>query len=84
MDAKNENAKRSLVDVKAGDTLIYRGKSWSFWGDYLVVREAETFTDPERAALAGDALVIVEFTNDGTPMFFRVDQLNEADWEIAE
>lgn len=75
---------RKLSDVRAGETIEYTGNSWSFGGSYDVVRESDTYADSARPAWAGDAPVIVEFMNDDTPVFFKIADLKESEWALAD
>lgn len=74
----------NVSDVKEGMRIEYIGKSWAFGGDYKVVTAESTYRDP--ADCPDDdkgKLMIIEFMNNGTPMFFRVDRLNTAEWQLV-
>lgn len=71
----------NIEDVKAGDKIKYIGDSWAFGGSYLVVTAESTYRDktmmPENEK---GKLMIIEFMNDDTPMFFTLDSLNASEW----
>lgn len=70
-----------LSDIKVGMRIKYIGDYFSFGGAYKVVELESTYINPsdcpnnERGQLA-----IVEFMNDGTPMFFPLSALSHSDW----
>lgn len=71
--------------VKEGDSIRYIGESIAYGGNYKTVAAESTFLNQEDCPekLKGK-LVIIEFMNDGTPMFFPVHLLDPNDWEIVK
>lgn len=75
--------KRTLSEVQAGDIITYIGDSFAHDGDYVVLREAETYVNPADAPQP-ERLVICELMNNGSPMYFPLDELDADKWEVSE
>ncbi|MFC7371117.1 hypothetical protein ACFQPF_05460 [Fictibacillus iocasae] len=75
-----------LSTVSAGDSIRYTGSSFKFDDGTYTVVSAESTYEPASACPedARGKLLIIEFMNDGTPMFFFLDQLNPHEWELGE
>jgi len=71
--------------VKVGDSIRYIGDSLAFGGCYKTVTAESTFINEEDCPndLRGE-LMIIEFMNDGTPMFFPIKMLDPKSWESVE
>lgn len=65
----------------SGDKIEYVGDTYAFGGEYSIVAAESTYSKedfcPENER---GKLMIVEFMNDGTPMFFTVDTLDKEEW----
>jgi len=69
--------------LREHDVIEYIGDSLAFGGTYKLVRAESTYQKPEECPDSEKGkLMIVEFMNDGTPMFFTVDQLKPNDWKL--
>lgn len=71
--------------VKAGDRITYIADSFAFGGTYTVVTAESTYTEfntmPDNEI---GKLIIIEFMNNGEPMFFPLKMLNPKDWELRK
>lgn len=69
-------------NVKLGDKIKYIGDTFAFGGCYKTVTAESTYINEEDCPdnLRGK-LMIVEFMNDGTPMFFPINMLDASEWE---
>lgn len=73
-----------LSNLKAKQQILYIGKSLAFGGEYTLYPIEETYTDIKDCPIEDRGkMVIIEFTNDGKPMFFTLQQLNPNDWELV-
>lgn len=69
--------------VIVGDRFEYIGDSFAFGGCYITISAESTYSnqtdcpDHEKGKL-----MIVEFMNNGTPMYFTLDHLNPEDWKL--
>ncbi|MGY3839044.1 hypothetical protein ACWNPK_18110 [Bacillus atrophaeus] len=71
--------------VKEGDEIKYIGESWAYGGTYTTVSAESTYSNEDNCPKhERGRLVIIEFMNDGTPMFFTLDQLNPKEWELVD
>ncbi|MFV9832891.1 hypothetical protein A4A36_07370 [Bacillus subtilis] len=70
--------------VKEGDVIKYIGDSWAYGGTYTTVTAQSTYSNPDSCPRNEQGrLMIIEFMNDGTPMFFTLDQLSPGEWELV-
>ena len=70
--------------VKAGDYIKYNGDSWAFEGSYRVLTAESTYANPDNCPDDDKGkLMILEFMNDDTPMFFVLDRLNPKEWKLV-
>ena len=70
--------------LKAGQKITYKGDSFAFGGGYELRPIEDTYVDKDKCPSEHKGKpVIIEFMNDGTPMFFTLDMLNPNDWEVA-
>ncbi len=70
--------------LKAGDRIEYIGDSIAFGGFYATVTAESTCGNPEDCPENEKGkLMIIEFMNDGTPMFFILDMLDPKEWKLA-
>lgn len=70
--------------VKAGNTLKYVGDNWmAFSGTYTVYPIEETYKEGMCPEEEKGKLVIIEFMNNGTPMFFTFNYLKATEWEVV-
>lgn len=70
--------------LKANQKINYIGGSLSFGGEYTLIPIEETYQDRTLCPIQDRGkLVIIEFMNDDTPMFFTLDMLNHNDWELV-
>lgn len=67
--------------VKATQRIKFVGDSWAFGGEYIVCAAEETYGVGKCPDQEKEKLLIVEFMNDGSPMFFTLDMLRAEDWE---
>lgn len=68
--------------VKEGEKIRYIGDSWAFGGDYITVSAKSTYLNPEDCPEHEKGkLMIIEFMNDDTPMFFPLYSLDANEWE---
>lgn len=70
--------------VKEGDRIEYIGESFAYGGFYTVYLTEKTYknhADCPKSQIG--KLLIVEFMNDDTPMFFPIDKLNPNEWKLA-
>ncbi len=75
----------NLSEVKEGSKIEYMGDTLAYGGTYQVVTAESTYKNPADCPESEKGKgMIVEFMNDGTPMFFRVDQLDLKEWRIVE
>lgn len=75
----------NFLEVKEGMNIEYIGDSLAFEGIYQVVSAESTYRDKSKCpANEKGKLLIIEFMNDGTPMFFHLDHLNPAEWRLSE
>ncbi|UUV46535.1 hypothetical protein [Bacillus phage vB_BanS-Thrax3] len=65
-----------LTKAKVNDRIEYIGDSLGYGGTYTVVD-----MNPEEPS---EALVIIEFMNDGTPMFIPIENLNPKEWRFVD
>lgn len=71
--------------AKEKDIIEYIGDSFAFGGEYTVVR-AETTYNPQELCPEHEKgkLMIIEFMNNGTPMFFTLDGLEPNEWKLVK
>lgn len=70
--------------VKEGDKIKYIGDSWAYGGTYTTVTAESTYINKDKCPEHEKGkLIIIEFMNDGTPMFFTLDELNPKEWELV-
>lgn len=70
--------------VKAGDRIEYIGDSWAFGGFYKTYTAESTYKNPDDCPEhERGKLIIIEFMNDDTPMYFTLDSLNPKEWKHA-
>lgn len=75
----------NVSEVKDGSVIEYIGDSLVYGGTYQVVTAESTYKNPADCPDAEKGkLMVIEFMNDGTPMFFIVDQLNFEEWKIVD
>lgn len=73
-----------ISDIKEGMRIEYIGERIAFGGKYLVVAPESTYLNASDCPVEEKGkLMIIEFMNDDTPMFFRVDKLNLNEWRLA-
>ncbi|MGG3471387.1 hypothetical protein ABES02_28435 [Neobacillus pocheonensis] len=74
-----------IVDVKEGSRIKYISDDGVFdEPSYKVISAESTYKSPnECPENEKGKLMIIEFMNDGTPMFFTIDSLNPKDWAIV-
>jgi hypothetical protein len=72
--------------VKAGAKLKYIGKNFiAYAGEYTTYAAESTYKNPDSCPENEKGkLVIIEFMNNGTPMFFTIDNLRQEEWELVE
>lgn len=71
--------------VKEGMTIEYIGDSFAYGGYYKVVNAESTYEKEEDCPNNEKGkLMIIEFMNDDTPMFFTLDMLNDSQWKLVE
>lgn len=70
--------------VREGMEIEYIGDSFAYGGIYQVVTTESTYIDASKC-LENEkgVLVIIEFMNDDTPMFIRIDSLNPNEWKLV-
>lgn len=70
--------------VKEGDRIEYIGDSFAYGGFYTTVKAESTYKNPEDCPEHEKGkLMIIEFMNDDTPMFFVIDRLDPKEWKHA-
>jgi hypothetical protein len=70
--------------VSAGQKIAYIAPSFAFGGKYTCLPIEKTYVNEEDVPEKDRGKwVIIEFMNDGTPMFFTADMLNPRDWELC-
>jgi hypothetical protein len=76
----------NVSDVKEGMKIEYIGDSIAFGGKYHVHLAETTYVRSEDCPEHEKGrLLIVEFMNDETPMFFFIDEdINPKDWVIVD
>ena len=73
-----------VKEVKEGMQIEYIGESFAFGGKYKTVSVESTYIHMEDCTVGERGkLVIIEFMNDDTPMFFSLDTLNPKDWRLV-
>ncbi|MFJ8247360.1 hypothetical protein [Peribacillus asahii] len=73
-----------LSRVKENDQIEYTGDSLAYGGRYTVVTAESTYQNPDSCPNHEKGkLMIVEFMNNGTPMFFELDRLKLEEWKIV-
>lgn len=75
----------NFEDVKEGMSIKFIGDFFAFEGDYKTVKAESTYEKPEYCPENEKGkLLIIEFGNDDTPMFFVLDSLDPAEWELVD
>jgi hypothetical protein len=70
--------------VKAGQEIEYIGGSIAYGGKYTAYPVVDTYKDPSKCPHDMiDKLCIIEFMNNGTPMFFTFNHLNPEEWKLV-
>lgn len=70
--------------VKEKMRIKYIGNSISFGGEYTVITAESTYVNPSDCPDGEKGqLMIIEFMNNDTPMYFTLDQLDPNEWELA-
>jgi hypothetical protein len=73
-----------VSEVKEGMHIEYIGDSLSYGGQYLVVTAESTYTNPSNCPKNEKGkLMIIDFMNDSTPMYFVIDYLNLKEWRLV-
>jgi hypothetical protein len=73
-----------ISNAEEGMRIKYIGESSAFGGEYTAIAAESTYKNPSNCPDDDRGkLMIVEFMNDDTPMFFRIDKLNKTEWRIA-
>lgn len=73
----------NFEEVKAGMRIEYIGESWAFEGDYKVYNAEATYEPDKCPDDEKGKLLIVEFMNDDTPMFFTLERLDPKEWKLV-
>lgn len=74
----------NLLEIQAGSQIEYIGDSLSYGGVYSVVTAESTYQNPTDCPDNNKGkLMIIEFMNNGTPMFFTLDRLNPKEWKVV-
>ena len=74
----------NFSQLKSLQIINYVGDSLAFGGEYTLFPIEETYLDESQCPKEDKGkLVIVEFMNNDTPMFFTLDKLDPKDWEIV-
>ncbi|MNS80584.1 hypothetical protein D3C72_1142690 [compost metagenome] len=72
-----------LSNVKVGSVIKYIGDSIAYGGSYTVYAAESTYINQSDCPEDDRGkLMIIEFMNDDTPMFFRVDRLQLKEWKL--
>lgn len=75
----------SLSLLKARQKIQYIGDSFAFGGEYELIPIEDTYQDKTLCPSEDKGkVVIIEFMNNGTPMFFKMEQLNPNDWKLVQ
>lgn len=70
--------------VKEGMKINYIGDSMAYGGSYTTVSAESTYENAESCPEDEKGkLMIIEFMNDDTPMFFVIDYLDPTEWELV-
>lgn len=70
-------------DSKAGMKIKYIGDTMAFGGSYSLVTAESTYLNPEDCPdKEKGKLMIIEFMNNGTPMYFVIDDLDQEEWAL--
>lgn len=70
--------------VIAGDRIEYIGDSMAFGGFYTTFTAESTYVNEDDCPESERGqLMIIEFMNNGAPMFFTLDRLNSKEWKHA-
>lgn len=72
-----------FTKVKEGSFIEYTGDSFAYGGQYEVVSAESTFIGECPEYLQGK-LMIIEFMNNGDPMFIRVENLKSNEWRLVD
>lgn len=68
--------------LNEGDYIKYIGDSFAYGGSYKLIQAESTYTNPDNCPEHQKGkLMIIEFMNNGTPMFFTLDMLDRDEWE---
>ncbi|QZA69562.1 hypothetical protein 035JT004_63 [Bacillus phage 035JT004] len=71
--------------IKDGDTINYIGDSMAYGGTYTVLKTEATYIDPDKCPEEDRGkLLIIEFMNNGDPMFIPLGHLQSNEWELVE
>jgi hypothetical protein len=74
-----------LTKVKEGGRIEYIGDSWAYGGSYSVVSAESTYKNPDDCPdNEKGKMMIIEFMNDDTPMFFTLDRLELEEWRTCK
>lgn len=71
-----------FTKVKEDDVIEYTGDSFAYGGQYTIVSAGSTFIGECPEYLQGK-LMIIEFMNNGDPMFIRVENLKSDEWRLV-
>lgn len=75
----------NFEEVKAGMVLKYIGDSLAFGGTYTVVDAESTYINPEDCPdYEKGKQMIIEFMNNGTPMYFPLGRLDPQEWQLVD
>lgn len=71
--------------VNEGMKIEYIGDSFAYGGTYKTVKAESTYETEESCPEDEKGkLMIIEFMNDGSPMFFTLGMLDNSEWKLAE
>jgi hypothetical protein len=76
--------KMDFSKVKEGMSIEYIGDSFALGGVYQVVSAESTYIDKHKCPENEKGkLMIIEFMNDDTPIFFTLDTLKPNEWKFG-
>lgn len=70
-----------IEGLKQGDVIRAKEDNHGFEGDYIVTEAERTYPKGACPESEKGKLVIIEFMNIGTPMFFDLRTLNPEEWD---